>query len=110
MADQVFNGVIEEGRGGGAWVASIRETLGKGVGDSVRVSLRRDDAPRSFEMPREFAEALAREPEASEFFDGLSFTHRKEMAGSIREAKKEGTRLARLNKAMTLLRNRQKPA
>lgn len=31
------------------------------------------------------------------------------MAGSIREAKKEETRLGRLNWAMTLLRNRRKP-
>ncbi len=131
MADQVFDGIISEGRGGGAWVAvpfdveqifgtrgqvrivatfdgvedqtslapmggqhvlglrkSVRGILKKGVGDTVQVTLRRNDAPRTFEMPPELTEALARDPDASDFFDGRSFTHRKEMANGIREAKK----------------------
>ena len=89
---------------------SVREALGKGIGDPVHVTLRRNDAARTFEMPEELAEALAREPDASEFFDSLSFTHRKEMANAIREAKKEETKQRRLDKAMSLLRNRQKPS
>ena len=61
-------------------------------------------------LRKSIREALGKGVEASELFDSLSFTHRKKMAGSIREAKKAETRLRRLDKAMTLLRNRQKPA
>ena len=89
---------------------SVREALGKGVGDAIHVSLRRNDAPRTFEMPPEFAEALARDPDASDFFDSLAFTQRKEMANGIRDAKKDETKQRSLDKAMTLLRARQKPS
>ena len=88
---------------------SVRETLGKQVGDPVHVTLRRDLAPRTFEMPPEFAEALAQDPDASEFFDSLSFTHRREMAASVREAKRQETKQRRLEKAMTLLQNQRRP-
>ncbi len=88
---------------------SVREALGKVVGDPVHVTLRRNDAPRTYDMPPELAEALAQEPDASEFFDSLSFTHRKELAASVREAKKPETKQRRLDKAMALLRNREKP-
>lgn len=89
---------------------SVRERLKNGVGDTVQVTLRRNGAPRTFEMPPELTEALARDPDASDFFDGLAFTHRKEMANGTREAKRDETKQRRLDKAMTLLRARQKPS
>jgi uncharacterized protein YdeI (YjbR/CyaY-like superfamily) len=42
---------------------------------------------------------------AAEVFSGLSFTHRKEYARWITEAKKEPTKLSRVAKAITMLRS-----
>jgi uncharacterized protein YdeI (YjbR/CyaY-like superfamily) len=39
-----------------------------------------------------------------EFFEGLSFTHRKEYSRWIAEAKKDETRARRLDKAIELLK------
>jgi uncharacterized protein YdeI (YjbR/CyaY-like superfamily) len=40
------------------------------------------------------------------FFEGLSFTHRKEYCRWITEGKKEETRLKRLEKAVEMLRKK----
>ena len=58
----------------------IRAQIGKQAGDEVAVTVELDTEPRVVELPEDFAEALKPYPEARAFFDGLSYTHRKEYA------------------------------
>lgn len=84
---------------------AIREQIGKNAGDSVRVELWKDDAPRTIEVPGEFREAM-RKAGVNAFFDQLSFTHQKEYCRWITEAKKEETRLRRVEKALEMLKQK----
>lgn len=84
---------------------AIREQIGKNAGDSVRVELWKDDAPRTVEVPGEFREAM-RKAGVNAFFDQLSFTHQKEYCRWITEAKKEETRLRRVEKALEMLKQK----
>jgi hypothetical protein len=82
---------------------SIQEQLGKGPGDTVKVVVWKDEAERTVEVPAAFA-ALMKEHGVREFFDSLSYTHRKEYVRWITEAKKEETRSTRLTKSIDMLR------
>ena len=82
----------------------IREAAGIDVGDEVDVVLERDDAPREVEVPEALAQALAEDPEAKALFDSLAFTHRKEYATWIAEAKRDETASRRVRRALEMLR------
>ena len=83
----------------------IRDAAGGiGQGDEVEIEIERDDAPREVEVPPALASALAGDPVAREVFEGLAFTHRKEYASWIAEAKKEETRARRVERALAMLR------
>jgi len=86
---------------------SIREQLGKGPGDLVEVVVWKDEAERTVEMPAELEKRMKQEG-LLEFFQSLSYTHRKEYCRWIAEAKKEETRLARVEKAVEMLRGKVK--
>jgi hypothetical protein len=74
------------------------------AGDKVDVEIVLDDAPREVEMPPALAAALAAEPELRTRFEGLAYTHRKEFARSVAEAKREETRDRRVADILTRLR------
>jgi uncharacterized protein YdeI (YjbR/CyaY-like superfamily) len=82
----------------------VREAAGVEAGDEVTVSVALDDAPREVEVPPALADALAADTAAKARFDGLAFTHRKEFARWIEEAKKAQTRSRRVEQAMQMLR------
>jgi hypothetical protein len=82
----------------------VREAAGVALGDRFVMELERDDEPREVAVPRELAAALDAAPDAKAAFEGLSFTHRREYAEWIAEAKRDETRQRRLAKAVTLLR------
>ena len=63
-----------------------------------------DEAPREVEVPPALALALDGDPEAKARFDGLAFTHRKELARWVEEAKKDQTRERRVVRALEMLR------
>jgi hypothetical protein len=83
----------------------IRDAAG-GIaqGDEVEVDIERDDAPREVEVPEALAAALAGDAEARSAFEALAFTHRKEYASWIAEAKKEETRSRRVARTLEMLR------
>jgi hypothetical protein len=81
----------------------IRETLGKGPGDGLRVSLVPDVEERVVEIPAELEMLLEANPEARMAFDGLSYTHRREHAAYVAEAKKSETRQRRAVKTIESL-------
>ena len=81
----------------------IRKTIGKAPGDRVRVVLERDTEERIVEIPPELAAALDKDPSAKRAFDKLSYTHRKEHARSVAEAKAQATRDRRVQKVVDAL-------
>jgi bifunctional DNA-binding transcriptional regulator/antitoxin component of YhaV-PrlF toxin-antitoxin module len=83
----------------------VRTAAGIEAGDSVDIVLERDDAPRAVELPAELEAALDRDSEVAEAFASLAFTHRREYATWIAEAKKDETRQRRAAKAIEMLRS-----
>ncbi len=81
----------------------VRNALGKEVGDSVQVEVARDDAPRTVEVPRDLVVALRARPELAEHFESLAYTHRKEYARWVAEAKRPETRARRVARALEML-------
>ena len=82
---------------------AIREQTGKGPGDTIAVVVWKDEAIRTVEVPAEFA-SLMKKAGLLPFFEKLSYTHRKEYCRWITEAKKEETRVKRLQKAIAMLK------
>jgi len=76
--------------------AANRQAAGVAAGDEVDVAIELDAAPREVEVPDDLASALAAEPRARQFFEGLSFTHRKEWVRWVTEAKRAETRAQRI--------------
>ena len=58
-------------------------------------------------MPEALAAALAADPDASATFERLAFTHRKEYARWIAEAKRDETRQRRVEQAVEMIRSGQ---
>jgi hypothetical protein len=82
----------------------VREAAGVDPGDGITVELERDSEPREVELPQELASALSGDADAKSAFEKLSYTHRREYARWIAEAKREKTRERRLAKAVEMLR------
>jgi hypothetical protein len=79
---------------------SIRERLGKDVGKTVSVILEKDTEERMVEVPAELQAALKKNPAARSIFEKMSYSHRKEWARYVGEAKAAETRLRRAKKAV----------
>jgi len=71
---------------------TVQATAGVSAGDRVELALERDDAPREVVVPETLAEALVGDVLARETFSSLAYTHRKEYAEWIAEAKRPETR------------------
>ena len=81
----------------------VRAGAGVAAGDTVTLELTLDTEPRTVEVPPALAQALQADPEAKATYDGMAFTHRKEYARWIAEAKREDTRERRVAKALQML-------
>ncbi len=69
-----------------------------------------DNVARTVTLPTELAAILKPEPEAMAFFEGISFTNRKEYVVWILSAKRDETKKKRLEKSLTyLLEGRKNP-
>jgi uncharacterized protein YdeI (YjbR/CyaY-like superfamily) len=82
----------------------VREAASAEAGDEVEVTLELDTVPREVDVPAPLAAALAGDPAAKAAFDGLAFTHRKEYARWVAEAKRDETRERRVARALEMLR------
>lgn len=81
----------------------IRNTIGKGFGDEVFVTLEKDVEERLVEVPEDFSSAMKCDEIAVSTFKSLSFTAQKEYVNWITSAKREATRSERIIKAVILL-------
>jgi hypothetical protein len=82
----------------------VREAAGVEAGDTVPVVLARDTEERTVEVPEDLTTALAGDAEAKAAYEGLAYTHRKEFARWVGEAKKAETRERRAAQATEMLR------
>lgn len=93
---------------GGGRMMPVNKSLCKGAGvmpgDTVDVVMERDVEERTVEAPAELKKELAKNKKARQRWEGLAFTHKKEMANSISGAKQEETKKRRLAKVMGILK------
>jgi len=93
---------------GGCHMMPVNKVLRRGAGadpgDLVDVVMEKDGELRTVEAPPELEKELAKSKTAREHWDGLAFTHKKEMAISIRDAKQDETKKRRLAKVMQVLK------
>jgi uncharacterized protein YdeI (YjbR/CyaY-like superfamily) len=82
----------------------VREAAREQAGDEVDVRIELDLAPREVDVPEALAAALAADPGARASFERMAFTHRKEYARWIAEAKREDTRERRVEQAVAMIR------
>ena len=104
------NSLMPEGNGTHRMMISkeLRAAANARPGDLVDISLSLDKAERTADIPAEFQQALDADTEAATIFDELSPSHRKEYAEWIAQAKKPETKVARVTKAIVLIKSGQK--
>ena len=73
-----------------------RAAAGLQAGDAVEVTLALDQEPRTVAVPDDLRAALAAKPGATEAFDALAFSRRKEFVRQVEEAKAQETRARRI--------------
>jgi Bacteriocin-protection, YdeI or OmpD-Associated/Domain of unknown function (DUF1905) len=83
--------------------AGHRAASGLKAGDPIEVELVLDTAPREVEVPEDLAAALAADPVAKAFFDGLSNSNKRVHTLAVEGAKTPETRARRVDKAIALL-------
>ncbi|GAB3465699.1 YdeI/OmpD-associated family protein [Actinophytocola sediminis] len=84
--------------------ADNRARAAVAAGDEVDVEVALDTEERTVEVPADFAAALAAEPAARAFFDGLSYSNQRWHVLNIDGARTAETRQRRIDKSVTLLR------
>ena len=82
---------------------SIREAIGVFKGDQVQVVLECDSAPRIVGVPADFEQTLSIHKKQQQVFDKHSDSHQKEYVDWIVSAKREETRVRRIDKALEIL-------
>lgn len=94
---------------GGTWIPLCREHReGAGVrgGQTLSVTLTLDDAPRTVDVPRDLDAALKRAG-VRDRFDAMSYTHRREYAEAVEDAKKPETRQRRIDGCVAAVKARK---
>jgi hypothetical protein len=77
-----------------------RAATGIGGGDAITVDVEVDTAPRTVELPADFAAALDATPGAREAYERLAPSHRKAHVTAIDSAKAAETRRRRIDAAV----------
>lgn len=84
--------------------ASNREAADVAAGDEVEVRIELDTAPREVTVPRDLADALARDAGAQRHFDVLSYSNKLRHVLAIEDAKTPEARHWRIARTVTTLR------
>ncbi|MEO5952256.1 MAG: YdeI/OmpD-associated family protein [Chloroflexia bacterium] len=80
--------------------ADKREATGVMGGDTIFITIELDTEPRTVELPDDLKAALAEKPGATEAFDTIAFSRRKEYVRQVEEAKTPETRTRRIAKVV----------
>ncbi len=87
---------------------NLREALGIKAGEVVDVIMEVDTDPRIVELPDDFQAALDATPAARIKWEKLSYTHQREHVEAIEMAKKDETRVKRIEEAIAMLVGKRK--
>lgn len=85
------------------FTAEMREKTGVEPGDSVRVGLKVDPAPRTAEVPGDLLLGLKDDPDARNAYNAMPPSHRKSYAEFIEDAKRPETRVRRVQQALRMI-------
>ena len=88
----------------------MRAASGVKGGETVPVTMERDDEPRVIEPPADFARALKGNKDAQATWGKLSYTHQREHVQHVEDAKKPETRERRIEKSIEMLAAGRKEA
>lgn len=99
------NSLMPEGNGTHSMM--VNKALQSGAtakaGDTVKVVMEPDTAPRTVAVPPDLKRALAGNKRALAFFGGLAYSHKKAYVDWISGAKQKETRVRRIRKAIPML-------
>jgi bifunctional DNA-binding transcriptional regulator/antitoxin component of YhaV-PrlF toxin-antitoxin module len=108
------NGAVYRGsivRMGGKYMLGIpkafRDEAGIAAGDTIKVTIEADDQPRTVEVPKDLTAAI-KKAGLSSAWEKLSYTHKKEHARAVEEAKRPETRTKRIEKAIEMLAEKKR--
>jgi hypothetical protein len=93
---------------GNHWIQLRKEIcndIGKGEGDSVFVSVEKDESQRRVAVPDYLQWLLDDEPDMNRAFQKLSYFNKKFWVSGIEETKNEETKVERINKFFEFLRS-----
>ena len=82
----------------------IRKQIGKSSGYQVKIILEKDTEERIVNIPEDLSRLFKKNKSASDLFNSLSYTNRKEYVTWIESAKRTETRDARLKSAIEKLK------
>ncbi len=82
---------------------SHREAAGLEPRKKITITVTLDDQPRVVEPPADLAAVLKKSTAARAAWDALSYTHKREHANALADAKKPETRARRLEKTIEML-------
>ena len=85
----------------------FREAAGIKAGEEIEVTLERDTEKRTVEIPKDLKDELKKN-NLTDVFAKMSYTHQKEYVNAINEAKKEETRIRRIEKTIEMLKEKAK--
>lgn len=83
--------------------ADMRERTGIEPGDRFDAAIRLDPAPRVLEVPPDVAQALRDDRRAREAFAALTVSNRRMLIEFVKEAKRQETRVRRVQQAMRMM-------
>lgn len=89
-------------------IKDIRKKIGKKPGDIIEVTIEKDEEERIVEIPMDFKERIELDDNIKEFWNTLSFSMQKKYVVWITSAKKEETRIKRINEAIEKMKNKEK--
>jgi hypothetical protein len=96
---------------GGRYYVSLsktnRDAAHVTAGEPIKVTIQEDSDPRKIEAPPDLAAALDDDDEASDTWDRLSYSHRRDYVEWLSDAKRDETREKRIEKAVEALRGSQ---
>jgi hypothetical protein len=94
---------------GGKYMVSLsaenRKNSKVAGGDDVEITIELDSEPRTVELPPEFEKALSKNASAKKKYEALSISKKKWLVLPIKDAKTEETKLRRIEKAISLLKD-----
>jgi hypothetical protein len=85
----------------------FREAANVKAGETITVTLVKDSEKRTIEVPQDLAEAMSK-ADLTDVFAKMSYTHQKEYVNAVNEAKREETRIRRIEKTIEQLISKKK--